>query len=69
MPLTELPLEFTKASQGGSDELSVLVLDVLQDVLPVQADGVRDEQRAVQISQQPRIQEHSICGSRKVYFI
>lgn len=35
LTLTELPLEFTEAAKGGGDELSILALDVLQDVLPV----------------------------------
>lgn len=35
VPLTELPLEFTEAAEGGGDELSILALYVLQDVLPV----------------------------------
>ncbi len=33
--LTELPLEFTEAAEGGRDELSVLALYVIQDVFPV----------------------------------
>lgn len=49
--LTELPLEFGKAAEGGGDEVSVLVLDVLQDGFPVQADGFRDEERTVQVCQ------------------
>lgn len=49
LPLTELPLEFTEAAQGAGDELSVLVLYVLQDVFPVQTDGIRDENWAVQV--------------------
>lgn len=49
--LTELPLEFSKAAEGGSDEVSILVLNVLQDVLPVQADGFRDEEWTVQVCQ------------------
>lgn len=35
LTLTQLPLEFTEAAKGGGDELSILALDVLQDVLPV----------------------------------
>lgn len=35
LTLTELPLELTEAAKGGGDELSVLALDVLQDVFPV----------------------------------
>lgn len=48
-PLTELPLKVTEAAEGGGDELSILGLYVLQDVLPVQADGIRCEKLAVQI--------------------
>lgn len=51
--LTELPLEFSKAAEGGGDEVAILVLDVFQDVFPVQADGIRDEERTVQVCQQP----------------
>lgn len=47
--LTELPLQFGKAAEGGGDEVSVLVLDVFQDVFPVQADGFRDKDWAVQV--------------------
>lgn len=50
-PLTELPLEFGKAAEGGGDEVAILVLDVFQDVFPVQADGIRDEERSVQVGQ------------------
>lgn len=49
--LTELPLEFGKAAEGGGDEVAILVLDVLQDVFPVQADGIGDEERTVQVCQ------------------
>lgn len=49
--LTELPLEFSKAAEGGGDEVAILVLDVFQDVLPVQADGIRDKERTVQVCQ------------------
>lgn len=48
-PLTELPLKVTEAAEGGGDELSILGLYVLQDVLPVQADGIRCEKLAVQV--------------------
>lgn len=49
--LTELPLEFSKATEGGGDEVSILVLDVLQDVFPVQTDGFGDEEWTVQVCQ------------------
>lgn len=49
--LTELPLEFSKAAEGSGDEVAILVLDVFQDVFPVQADGIREEERAVQVCQ------------------
>lgn len=49
MSLTELPLEFTEAAEGAGDKLSILALHVLQDVFPVQTDGVGDEERAVQV--------------------
>lgn len=49
--LTELPLECSKAAEGGGDEVTILVLDVFQDVFPVQADGIGDEERTVQVCQ------------------
>lgn len=49
--LTELPLEFGQAAEGGGDEVSILVLDVFQDVFPVQADGIGDEEWTVQVRQ------------------
>lgn len=50
--LTELPLEFTQAAQRGGDEVSILALDVLQNVFPVQTDGFRYIHWTVQVSQQ-----------------
>lgn len=49
--LTELHLELSKAAEGGGDEVSILVLNVLQDVLPVQTDGIGDEEWTVQVCQ------------------
>lgn len=49
--LTELPLQLSKAAEGGGDEVSILVLNVLQDVLPVQTDGIGDEEWTVQLCQ------------------
>lgn len=54
--LTQLPLEFTQAAQRGGDEVSILALYVLEDVLPVQTDGFRHIQWAVQVSQQSATQ-------------
>lgn len=64
--LTQLPLEFSKAAEGGADEVAILVLDVFQDVLPVQADGIRDEERTVQVCQQPSTQKHHPAFTAKV---
>lgn len=50
IPLTEFPLEVTETAEGSSDELAVLVLDVLQNVLPVCTDGIRDVKWTVQLS-------------------
>lgn len=50
IPLTEFPLEVTETAEGSSDELAVLALDVLQNVLPVCADGIRDVKWTVQLS-------------------
>lgn len=60
LTLTELSLEFTEAAEGGGDELSILGLYVLQDVFPVQTDGIGDEKWAVQVSQQPGIPERNM---------
>lgn len=49
--LTEFSLELAEAAQRLGDKLSVLALYVLQDVLPVQAEGVRGEQGAVEVRQ------------------
>lgn len=49
MLLTEFPLEFTEAAEGGGDEVSILALYVLQDVFPVQTNGIGDEEWAVQV--------------------
>lgn len=48
--LTQLPLEFTEAAESGGDELAILGLHILQDVLPVQTEGIRGEKRAVDVS-------------------
>lgn len=48
--LTELPLEFTEAAEGGGDELAIFALYVLQDMLLVQTDNIGDKEWAVQVS-------------------
>lgn len=64
--LTQLPLQLGKAAEGGGDEVAILVLHVFQDVFPVQADGIGDEERAVQVCQQPETQEHHPAFTAKV---
>lgn len=45
----ELPLEVTEAAQSECDEISVFVLNFLQDRLPVQTDGLGIVQWGVQV--------------------
>lgn len=48
--LTELPLEFSEATERCGDELSIFAFYVFQDVFSVQTDGIRNEKGAVQVS-------------------
>ena len=59
LTLTQLPLQFAEAAEGGGDELPIFALNVFQDVFPVQADGVGGENRAVQVGQEPETQERN----------
>lgn len=48
--LTELPFEVSEAAECCCDELTIFSLNVFQDVFPVQTDGNRLENWAIQVS-------------------